>query len=81
MQLVQTRRLLWVFPTIAFRSARTFTGMELGEPPIDFRAVAEAMGVRAATVSDPRAIDSALREAINAKAPRLLEFIVERGND
>ena len=64
---------------VSFRSARTFTGMELGEPPIDFRAVAEAMGVCAATVSDPRAIDSALREAVNAGAPRLLEFIVERG--
>jgi thiamine pyrophosphate-dependent acetolactate synthase large subunit-like protein len=55
--------------------------MELGEPPIDFRAMAEAMGVRAQTVSDPRAIDSALREAVSAGAPRLLEFIVDRGLD
>jgi benzoylformate decarboxylase len=66
---------------VGFRGTRTFMGMELGEPPIDFRALAEAMGVRAVTVSDPRAIDSALREAINAKAPRLLEFIVDRGLD
>jgi thiamine pyrophosphate-dependent acetolactate synthase large subunit-like protein len=55
--------------------------MELREPPIDFKAMAEAMGVTAATVSDPREIDAAMREAIGAGAPRLLEFIVDRGVD
>jgi benzoylformate decarboxylase len=62
---------------VSFRGARFFTGMDLREPAIDFKAMAEAMGVRAATVSDPREIDSALREATAAGAPRLLEFLVE----
>jgi len=34
-----------------------------------------------ATVSDPREIDSAMREAVGAGAPRLLEFMVDRGID
>lgn len=62
---------------VSFRGARYFTGMDLRDPPIDFKAMAQAMGVQAATVSDPREIDSALREATAAGAPRLLEFIVE----
>lgn len=66
---------------VSFRGARTFTGMELREPPIDFKAMAEAMGVKAATISDPREIDSAMREAIGAGAPRLLEFMINRGLD
>jgi benzoylformate decarboxylase len=66
---------------VSIRGVRTFTGMELREPPIDFKAMAEAMGVTAATVSDPREIDAAMREAIGAGAPRLLEFIVDRGVD
>jgi len=66
---------------VSFRGARAFTGMELRDPPIDFKAMAEAMGVQAATVSDPREIDSAMREAVGAGAPRLLEFIVDRGID
>ena len=40
--------------------------------------MAEAMGVKATTVSDPREIDAAMREAISAGAPRLLEFVVDR---
>ena len=64
---------------VSFRGTRSFKGMELRDPAIDFKALAEAMGVKASTVSDPREIDSALREAINSGAPRLLEFIVHRG--
>lgn len=64
---------------VSFRGARSFTGMELREPAIGFKAIAEAMDVTAATVSDPREIDSALREAIGSRAPRLLEFIVDSG--
>lgn len=64
---------------VAFRGSHTFTGMELREPPIDFKAMAEAMGVQAATISDPRDIEPALREATRAGAPRLLEFMVARG--
>lgn len=64
---------------VSFRGARAFTGMDFCDPPIDFKAMAEAMGVQAATVSDPREIDSAMREATSAGAPRLLEFIVDGG--
>jgi benzoylformate decarboxylase len=64
---------------VSFRGARSFKGMELRDPAIDFKALAEAMGVKASTISDPREIDSALREAITSGAPRLLEFIVDRG--
>jgi benzoylformate decarboxylase len=64
---------------VSFRGARSFKGMELRDPAIDFKALAEALGVKASTISDPREIDSALREAITSGAPRLLEFIVHRG--
>ncbi len=64
---------------VSMRGARAFPGMELSDPPIDFKAIAEAMGVKAATVSDPREIDPAMRESTGAGAPRLLEFIVESG--
>jgi benzoylformate decarboxylase len=64
---------------VSFRGARAFTGMDFHDPPIDFKAMAEAMGVQAAIVSDPRAIDSAMREATKAGAPRLIEFIVDGG--
>jgi len=66
---------------VSFRNARAFTGMDFRDPPIDFKAMAEAMGVKAATVSDPREIDSAMREATTSGAPRLLEFIVDHGID
>jgi len=66
---------------VAFRGAHTFTGMELREPPINFKAMAEAMGVQAATISDPREIDAAVRDATSAGAPRLLEFVVASGFD
>lgn len=66
---------------VAFRGAHTFTGMELREPPINFKAMAEAMGVPAATISDPREIDSAVRDATSAGVPRLLEFVVASGFD
>ncbi len=64
---------------VSFRGAHAFTGMDFREPPIDFKAMAEAMGVKAATVSDPREIDSAMHEAIGAGEPRLLEFIIAGG--
>jgi benzoylformate decarboxylase len=64
---------------VSFRGAHAFTGMDFRDPRIDFKAMAEAMGVQAATVSDPREIDSAMREATSAGAPRLLEFIVDGG--
>jgi len=64
---------------VSFRGARSFKGMELRDPAIDFKAMAEAMGVKASTISDPGKIDSAMHEAIASGAPRLLEFIVHRG--
>jgi benzoylformate decarboxylase len=61
---------------VAFRGARDFAGMEFREPPIAFGELARGMGVEARTVSDPREIDAALRQALGAGRPQLLEFMV-----
>jgi len=65
---------------VSFRGARAFAGMDLHEPPIGFKALAEGMGIKAATASNPREIDSVLREAVGSGAPRLIEFLVDRGS-
>ena len=64
---------------VAFRGARAFGGMDMRDPPIDFVALAQSLGVRAVRVTDPRDIDSVMREATASGKPRLIDFAVKDG--
>ena len=64
---------------VSFRGARSFGGMDLREPAIGFKTLAESLGVRARTVSDPAEIDAALTAAVASGGPQLLEFVVADG--
>lgn len=46
-------------------------------PPVDFAAVARAMGAQAMTVRDPCTLDEALRDAMRCGGPCLVDVIVE----
>ena len=46
-------------------------------PPVDFAAVARAMGARGITVSDPLRLDDALRDALRRGGPHVIDVIVD----
>lgn len=58
------------------RSAQSgsFVGMDLDSPPIDYVALARAMGVDAALVEKPADVTPAVRAAFDAGRPTLLEL-------
>jgi len=64
---------------VAFRGARAFGGMDMRDPPIDFVALAQSLGVQAVRVTDPKDIDGAMREATASGKPRLIDFAVKDG--
>jgi len=64
---------------VASRHSNRFVGMDMRDPEIDFVAVAEGLGMQAQRVSDPRAISSALNEAIRSGVPNLVEVVVADG--
>ena len=64
---------------VSMRATDRFTGMDLREPDIDFTGLARSLGVQAERVSDPQAIVPALRAALAAGAPRLIEVMVADG--
>ncbi|MGD9161389.1 MAG: thiamine pyrophosphate-binding protein [Desulfobacteraceae bacterium] len=52
-------------------------GMEIGEPVINFKQLAESMGVKATQVTEPDKIEGALKEAVEDNSPRLVEVFIE----
>lgn len=64
---------------VSFRGKRSFGGMDMRQPAIDFVALAQSLGVKAVRVSDPKDIDGAMREATAAGEPRLVDFQVQDG--
>lgn len=46
-------------------------------PPVDFAAIARAMGAQAMTVRDPCTLDEALRDALRCGGPCLVDVIIE----
>lgn len=56
-----------------------FVGMDFKDPPIDFAALAAAMGVRALPVTEADAVGTALREALAHDGPTLLDVILDDG--
>lgn len=63
----------------AFHGSNQFIGMDFSDPPIDFVALAESMGVKARRITNPDDIDSAIRETTASGATRLLDVVVDDG--
>jgi len=64
---------------VSMRATDRFTGMDLRDPDIDFTGLARSLGVPAERVTDPQGIAPALRAALQAGAPRLIEVMVADG--
>jgi benzoylformate decarboxylase len=64
---------------VSMRGTDRFTGMDLRDPEIDFTGLARSLGVPAERVTDPQGIVPALRAALLAGAPRLVEVMVADG--
>jgi benzoylformate decarboxylase len=64
---------------VSMRSTDRFTGMDIRNPDIDFTGLARSLGVPAERVTDPKGIVPALRAALRAGAPRLIEVMVADG--
>ncbi len=54
-----------------------FVGMDFDDPPIDFAALASAMGLRSRRVAEPDGIGPALEEALAHAGPTLLDVVVD----
>jgi len=63
----------------SMRSTSRFVGMDLREPEIDFVRLAKSFGLAARRIDDPRDIGPALREALTAGGPHLLDVRVADG--
>jgi benzoylformate decarboxylase len=64
---------------VSMRKTDRFVGMDIREPVIDYCAMAASMGVPARRVTEPADIAPALREALAAGGPRLVEVMVQDG--
>ncbi|MEO8005213.1 MAG: thiamine pyrophosphate-dependent enzyme [Betaproteobacteria bacterium] len=64
---------------VSFRKTDKFIGMDFTDPPIDFVALAQSMGVPARRITDPADVGPALRESIASGGPRLLDVSVANG--
>ena len=64
---------------ISMRKTDRFVGMDIREPAIDYTALAASMGVPGRRIADPADIAPALREALAAGGPRLIEVMVADG--
>ena len=58
--------------------AGQFVGQDLGQPEIDFVALAQSMGVEAARVEAPDELTAAVRESLAGDRPRLIEVPIRR---
>jgi benzoylformate decarboxylase len=54
-----------------------FIGMDLCDPPLDFARLAAGFGVPARRVEDPDDLSAALREALTAPGPFLLDVVLD----
>ena len=61
----------------AFHGNDQFIGMDFVEPAVDFVGLAKSMGLEAHRISDPAALEPALRKATSTPGTKLLEVMVE----
>ena len=64
---------------VAYGGRKSFTGMDLHRPEIDFASLAESIGVPARRVTAPDEIGDAMREALERPGPMLLDVAVAEG--
>jgi len=64
---------------VSMRATDRFTGMNLRDPEIDFSSLARSLGVPAERVTAPGGIVPALRAALQAGGPHLIEVMVADG--
>jgi benzoylformate decarboxylase len=64
---------------VAMRSTDRFIGMDLRDPEIDFIQLGEAFGLAARRITEPHELVSALRDALGAGRPSLLDVRVSDG--
>jgi benzoylformate decarboxylase len=64
---------------VSMRKTDRFVGMDIREPVIDYCALAGSMGIAARRVTEPAEVAPALREALAAGGPRLVEVMVADG--
>ena len=62
-----------------YQKEAKFIAMDLRDPRIDFVTLAQSMGVSAQRVTEPGAIDPALRQAYQTNDPTLVEVVVHDG--
>ncbi len=60
-----------------FHGNDQFVGMDFVEPAVDFTALAKSMGLEAHRITDPAALEPALRKATTTPGAKLLEVVVE----
>ncbi len=52
--------------------------MDLNDPPLDFVGIAKSMGLEGEKVTRPEDIETAVKAALDANKPYLLEVITEK---
>ena len=62
---------------LAFHADRNFIGMDFKDPPVDFAGLAASLGMTAERVTEPADLKAALERAFDARAPRLIEIVVD----
>jgi benzoylformate decarboxylase len=62
-----------------YQTEAKFIAMDMRDPRIDFVTLAQSMGVPAQRVTEPGALDSALRGAYETNGPMLVEVLVHDG--
>jgi len=61
----------------SFHGNTHFVGMDFNDPPLDFVAMAQSMGVAAERVEDPDRLKPALEAAISAPGPNLVDVMLD----
>jgi benzoylformate decarboxylase len=60
-----------------FHGTDRFIGMDFVDPPIEFAALAAALGMQGCRVESPAAFETAYAEALAANEPVLLEVMID----
>jgi len=60
-----------------FHGNEQYVGMDFAEPAVDFTALAKSMGLEAHRITDPAALEPAIRKATSTPGAKLLEVVVE----
>lgn len=62
---------------LAFHGDDHFVGMDFKDPPVDYTAIAKALGLKAIRVENPADLSSVLSSAFNRPGTKLVEVMVD----